>query len=247
MPAGREQDFLQSNQKQELPTKTLAQTPKAHGIGDKRLPAFQDRARRRQHVETFGPVAPESPLLLASLYMVSARAGAVSGGGPLRWPPRSKFGCPAVPVRAIARPPRLGLGPRPSPSPGRRGPRRPVAAREDRGRRAVVRDPGARSPGNGVAAPGRPDGRPERFWLTFVLALGARVPGAFARAAAGGADVHRLPAQFLDRLLTAWAGCGGIRWSSCWRKRRTMSAEARRSARISASSSSISPEARGFC
>jgi len=47
------------------------------------------------------------------------------------------------------------------------------------------------------------DDRPERFWLTFVLALERAVPGVFAQASA--ADVHRLPPGFLDRLLTAWA------------------------------------------
>ena len=49
------------------------------------------------------------------------------------------------------------------------------------------------------------DDRPERFWLTFVLALDRAVPGAFAQAAAAEADVHRLPPDFLDRLLTAWS------------------------------------------
>ena len=49
------------------------------------------------------------------------------------------------------------------------------------------------------------DDRPERFWLTFVLALDRAVPGAFAQAAAAVADVHRLPPDFLDRLLTAWS------------------------------------------
>ena len=48
------------------------------------------------------------------------------------------------------------------------------------------------------------DDRPERFWLTFVLALGRAVPGAFTQAAAA-ADVHRLPPEFLDRLLAAWS------------------------------------------
>jgi LuxR family transcriptional regulator, maltose regulon positive regulatory protein len=49
------------------------------------------------------------------------------------------------------------------------------------------------------------DDRPERFWLTFVLALERAVPGAFAQAAASATDVHRLPSEFLDRLLTAWS------------------------------------------
>ena len=49
------------------------------------------------------------------------------------------------------------------------------------------------------------DDRPERFWLTFVLALDRAVPGAFAQAAAAATEVHRLPPEFLDRLLTAWS------------------------------------------
>ncbi|MGO9161020.1 MAG: hypothetical protein ACLP7J_09960, partial [Streptosporangiaceae bacterium] len=49
------------------------------------------------------------------------------------------------------------------------------------------------------------DDRPERFWLAFVLALERAVPGAFAQAAAAAADVHRLPPEFLGRLLTAWS------------------------------------------
>jgi LuxR family transcriptional regulator, maltose regulon positive regulatory protein len=48
------------------------------------------------------------------------------------------------------------------------------------------------------------DDRPERFWLTFVLALERAVPGAFAQAAAA-TDVHRLPSEFLGLLLTAWS------------------------------------------
>ncbi len=128
------------------------------------------------------------------------RGRAVSEGGPLSVP-RSKFGCPAVPVRAIARP-RLGevLG-----QPDWRvalvtgGPATgktvsvaqwfqalgPVA------REWVTLDAG--------------DDRPERFWLTFALALERAVPGAFAQAAAAAPDVHRLPSEFLDRLLMAWS------------------------------------------
>jgi ATP/maltotriose-dependent transcriptional regulator MalT len=49
------------------------------------------------------------------------------------------------------------------------------------------------------------DDRPERFWLTFVLALERAVPGAFAQAAAAATDVHRLPPEFLSWLLTAWS------------------------------------------
>jgi LuxR family maltose regulon positive regulatory protein len=49
------------------------------------------------------------------------------------------------------------------------------------------------------------DDRPERFWLTFALALERAVPGAFAQTAASAADVHRLPPEFLGRLLSAWS------------------------------------------
>ncbi len=49
------------------------------------------------------------------------------------------------------------------------------------------------------------DDRPERFWLTFVLALDRAVAGAFGPMAAAATEVHRLPPEFLDRLLTAWS------------------------------------------
>ncbi len=127
------------------------------------------------------------------------RARAVSGGGPLSVP-RSKFGCPAVPVRAIARP-RLAE----------------VLAQPD-WRVALVT--GGPATGKTVAVAqwfqalgpvarewvtlDAGDDPPERFWLTFVLALERAVPGAFAQAAAA-ADVHRLPSEFLDRLLGAWS------------------------------------------
>ena len=128
------------------------------------------------------------------------RARAVSEGGPLSVP-RSKFGCPAVPVRAIARP-RLAE----------------VLAQPD-WRVALVT--GGPATGKTVAVAqwfqalgpvarewvtlDAGDDRPERFWLTFVLALEHAVPGAFAQAAALAPDVHRLPSEFLDRLLTAWS------------------------------------------
>ena len=128
------------------------------------------------------------------------RAGDVSGGGPLSIP-RSKFGCPAVPVRAIARP-RLGE----------------VLAQPD-WRVALVT--GGPATGKTVAVAqwfgtldpvarewvtlDTDDDRPERFWLTFTLALERAVPGAFAQAAAAATDVHRLPSEFLSRLLTAWS------------------------------------------
>ena len=138
--------------------------------------------------------------MIGSLYMAGARVRAVSGGGLLPVP-RSKFGCPAVPVRAIARP-RLGevlAGPEwrvalvtGGPATGKTvsvaqwfGTLGPVA------REWVTLD--------------AHDDRPERFWLTFVLALERAVPGAFAQVAAAATDVHRLPPEFLSRLLTAWA------------------------------------------
>ena len=132
--------------------------------------------------------------------MGDVRARAVSGGGPLPVP-RSKFGCPVVPVRAITRP-RLGE----------------VLAQPE-WRVALVT--GGPATGKTVAVAqwfqtldpialewvtlDAGDDRPERFWLTFVLALARAVPGAFAQAAAAGADVHRLPPEFLDQLLTAWS------------------------------------------
>jgi MalT-like TPR region len=126
------------------------------------------------------------------------RARAVSQGGPLSVP-RSKFGCPAVPARAIARP-RLG-----------------EVLAQPGWRVALIT--GGPATGKTVSAAqwfqalgpvarewvtlDADDDRPERFWLTFVLGLERAVPGAFAQAAA--ADVHRLPSAFLDRLLTAWS------------------------------------------
>jgi LuxR family transcriptional regulator, maltose regulon positive regulatory protein len=132
--------------------------------------------------------------------MSGVRAGAVSRGGPLPVP-RSKFGCPAVPVRAVARP-RLGE----------------VLAQPD-WRVALVT--GGPATGKTVAVAqwfgtldpvarewvtiDVGDDRPERFWLAFVLALEGAVPGAFAQAAASAVDVHRLPPEFLGRLLAAWS------------------------------------------
>ncbi len=131
--------------------------------------------------------------------MVSTHAGAVPGGSSLPVP-RWKFGCPAVPVRAIARP-RLGE----------------VLAQPD-WRVALVT--GGPATGKTVAVAqwfqtldpvarvwvtlDAGDDLPERFWVTFVLALERAVPGAFAQVASA-ADVHRLPPEFLDRLLTAWS------------------------------------------
>jgi len=138
--------------------------------------------------------------VIGSHFVGGVRAGVVSGGGPVPVP-LSKFGCPAVPVRAIARP-RLGE----------------VLAQPD-WRVALVT--GGPATGKTVAVAqwfatldpvarewvtlDASDDRPERFWLTFVLALERAVPGAFAQAAAAAADVHRLPPEFLSRLLTAWS------------------------------------------
>jgi len=136
--------------------------------------------------------------------MTDARAGALSGGGSLSVP-RSKFGCPAVPVRAIARP-RLGE----------------VLAQPD-WRVALVT--GGPATGKTVAAAqwfgsldpvarewvtlDASDDRPERFWLAFVLALQRAVPGAFARTEASETDMRGLPPEFLDRLLTEWSAVTG--------------------------------------
>jgi LuxR family transcriptional regulator, maltose regulon positive regulatory protein len=131
--------------------------------------------------------------------MTSVHAGAVSGGSPLLVS-RSKFGCPAVPARAIARS-RLGE----------------VLAQPDWRVALVTGGPatgktvavaqwfGALGPvGREWVTLDAADDRPERFWLTFVLALERAVPGAFAQVAAA-TDVHRLPSEFLSRLLTAWS------------------------------------------
>ena len=138
--------------------------------------------------------------MIGSLCMGGVRARAVSGGGPLPVP-RSKFGCPAVPVRAIARP-RLGQ----------------VLAEPEWRVALVTGGPGtgktvAVAQWFGTLGPvarewvtlDAHDDRPERFWLTFALALERAVPGAFAQAAASATDVHRLPPEFLSRLLTAWS------------------------------------------
>src|SRR5208283_2730947 len=140
------------------------------------------------------------PGVIGSHFVGGVRAGVVSGGGPVPVP-LSKFGCPAVPVRAIARP-RL----------------EEVLAQPD-WRVALVT--GGPATGKTVAVAhwfqaldpiarewvtlDAHDDRPERFWPAFVLALERAVAGAFARAAASAADVHRLPPEFLDRLLAAWS------------------------------------------
>ena len=126
---------------------------------------------------------------------------AVPSGGGLLPIPRSKFGCPAVPVRAIARP-RLAE----------------VLAQPD-WRVALVT--GAPASGKTLAVAqwfetlgpiarewvtlDADDDRPERFWPTFTVALDRAVPGAFASAAAAATGVYQLRPQFIDRLLTAWS------------------------------------------
>ncbi len=148
---------------------------------------------------TFVPGTP-APGVIGSQLMGGVRAGVVSGGGLLPVP-LSKFGCPAVPGRAVARP-RLGE----------------VLAQPD-WRVALVT--GGPATGKTVAVAqwfgtldpvarewvtlDAGDDRPERFWLAFLLALERAVPGAFAQGAASAVDVHRLPSEFLSRLLSAWS------------------------------------------
>ena len=134
--------------------------------------------------------------------MGGVRARDVPGGGPLSIP-RSKFGCPAVPVRAIARPRLAEVLAQPDWRVGL------VTGGPATGKTVAVAqwfaalDPVARE----WVTLDTDDDRPERFWLTFVLALERAVPGAFAQAAA--ADVHRLPSEFLGRLLAAWSAVTG--------------------------------------
>jgi LuxR family maltose regulon positive regulatory protein len=131
-------------------------------------------------------------------------ARAVSGGGPLPIP-RSKFGCPAVPVRAIARPRLAEVLAQPDWRVAL------VAGGPATGKTVSVAqwfetlDPIAREWVTLDAG----DDRPERFWLTFALALERAVPGTFAETAASATDMHRLPPEFLDRLLTAWSAVTG--------------------------------------
>jgi hypothetical protein len=128
------------------------------------------------------------------------RARAVSGGGPFPVP-RSKFGCPAVPVRAIARRRLAKVLAQPDWRVGL------VTGGPATGKTVAVAqwfetlDPIARE----WVTLDADDDRPERFWLTFALALGRAVPAAFAQVAEAATDVHRLPSGFLSRLLTAWS------------------------------------------
>jgi LuxR family transcriptional regulator, maltose regulon positive regulatory protein len=132
--------------------------------------------------------------------MGGVRARAVSGGAPLSVP-RSKFGCPAVPVRAIARPRLMEVLAQPDwrvalvtggPATGKTvSVAQWFETLDPIAREWVTLDTG--------------DDRPERFWLTFVLALERAVPGAFAHAVAAATDVHRLPSEFPGLLLTAWS------------------------------------------
>ena len=123
--------------------------------------------------------------------MGGVRARAVSGGAPLSVP-RSKFGCPAVPVRAIARPRLVEVLAQPDwrvalvtggPATGKTvSVAQWFETLDPIAREWVTLDAG--------------DDRPERFWLTLVLALERAVPGAFAQAVAAATDVHRLPSEF---------------------------------------------------
>jgi LuxR family transcriptional regulator, maltose regulon positive regulatory protein len=130
--------------------------------------------------------------------IVRARAVPASG---LLSVSRSKFGCPAVPVRAIARP-RLGE----------------LLAQPD-WRVALVT--GGPATGKTIAVAqwfqnldpiarewvtlDASDDRPERFWLTFAVALEGAVPGAFAQAVVSATNMRGLAPEFFDRLLTAWS------------------------------------------
>ena len=108
--------------------------------------------------------------------MTDARAGALSGGGSLSVP-RSKFGCPAC--RSGGSPARAWARFWPSPTGGWGS----VTGGPATGKTVAV------AQWFGSLGPGRPgmgdtdagDDRPERFWLTFVLALQRAVPGAFAQ------------------------------------------------------------------
>jgi ATP/maltotriose-dependent transcriptional regulator MalT len=132
--------------------------------------------------------------------MGGVRARGVSGGGSLPVL-RSKFGCPAVPVRAIARPRLAQILAQPDWRVAL------VAGGPATGKTVSVAqwfetlDPVARE----WVTLDVGDDRPERFWLTFTLALDRAVPGAFTQTVASATDVHRLPPGFLDRLLTAWS------------------------------------------
>jgi len=92
----------------------------------------------------------------------------VSGGGPLPVP-RSKFGCPAVPARAIARPRLAGVLAQPEWRVAL------VTGGPATGKTVTVAqwfhtlDPVAREWVTFDAG----DDRPERFWLTFALARGS--------------------------------------------------------------------------
>ena len=129
---------------------------------------------------------------------VRARADSENGPFPVS---RSKFGCPAVPVRAIARP-RLTQ----------------VLAQPDWRVALVTGGPAA---GKTVAVAqwfetldptarewvtlDAYDDRPERFWLTFVVALESAVPGAFDKAAVSATNMHGLAPEFFPRLMAAWS------------------------------------------
>ena len=132
--------------------------------------------------------------------MGGAGAGSGSGGGPLPVP-RSKFGCPAVPVRAITRPRLAEVFGQPDWRVAL------VTGGPATGKTVTVAQwfatlgPVAREWVTLDAS----DDRPERFWFTFALALERAVPGGFAQTVASAADVHRLPPGFVSRLLAAWS------------------------------------------
>jgi LuxR family transcriptional regulator, maltose regulon positive regulatory protein len=132
--------------------------------------------------------------------MSDAHTRAVSGGGALSIP-RSKFGCPAVPVRAIARPRLVEVLAQPDWRVGlvTGGPATGKTVSAAQWFEAL--DPIARE----WVTLDANDDRSGRFWLTFVLALERAVPGAFAETEASETDMRGLPPEFLDRLLTEWS------------------------------------------
>ena len=113
----------------------------------------------------------------------------------------TKFGCPVVPGRAIARP-RLAelLGDedwKVALVTGGAGTGKTVFAAQW----FTALASGARE----WVTLDADDNRPERFWPTLVLALERALPGAFAATAALSAEMHRLQPEFLDRLLDDWS------------------------------------------
>jgi LuxR family maltose regulon positive regulatory protein len=119
----------------------------------------------------------------------------------LRAIPRFKFGCPAVPTRAIERP------------------RLTAALAPGDWRVALVT--GGPATGKTVLMAqwfealgtvprewvtlDNNDDLPQRFWLTFALALERAASGAFADTVTAASDVHAVRPDFLDQLMIEWS------------------------------------------